>query len=319
MKPAFRIRTDDHDLTAEIAKRLISLSVKDRAGIADDSLQIVLRDNPPIALPKPGIILHVALGYEEQLVEVGSFAIKPVSLKIDPGEMSIEGSAADQYGTLMGQRERSWKSENLKSIVEAIAKEHALEPSVSKVFASITISHEDQTESDIALLTRLAKRHDAIFKIQGRKLGFLRRGRGESASGTKIGPFRIESARNIVFKTETESKYSGVRAHYWNARHTRRESVVVGKEGRIHDLRYCLKDESTAKEAANSKFREIKRKSSILNFEVPGTLEIHAERELEISGFRQDIDGIWIVSEVDYDQNGSGFIDKVTCERKIDE
>jgi uncharacterized protein len=98
MKPAFRIWTDDRDLTTEIAKRLISITVKDRAGVADDSLQIVLRDQPPIALPKPGIILHVALGYEDHLDEVGSYAIKPVSLKVDPAEISIEGSRPTSTG-----------------------------------------------------------------------------------------------------------------------------------------------------------------------------------------------------------------------------
>lgn len=171
----------------------------------------------------------------------------------------------------------------------------------------------------MAFLTRLSKRHDAVFKVQTKKLGFLRRGLGESASGKKIEPYKITKAKNIAFKTDTASKYTGVRAHYWNSRHTRRKSIVVGKEGSIHDLRYCLKDESTAKEAANAKFREIKRRSSTLSFEVPGTLEIYAERELEISGFRAEVDGIWIVSEVEYAQNGSGFIDKVTCERKLGE
>ena len=65
-----------------------------------------------------------------------------------------------------------------------IAGQHGLEPVVASDVAAIALPHVDQVdESDIAVLTRVTRPHDAVAKPGGGRLVVARRAQGRSATG----------------------------------------------------------------------------------------------------------------------------------------
>ncbi|MCT6706819.1 contractile injection system protein, VgrG/Pvc8 family, partial [Staphylococcus aureus] len=72
-------------------------------------------------------------------------------------------------------------------MVRRMAGEHGLNAAVSASLASIVLPLTVQSqESDMNLLLRLAKQHDAIAKPGGGRLVFVKRGESTSASGERI-------------------------------------------------------------------------------------------------------------------------------------
>jgi len=68
-------------------------------------------------------------------------------------------------GPFRSPKTRSWDATTLGKLVETIAGEHGYTPKVDPELGAIPIPHLDQTaESDMALLTRLAAKHDAVAK-----------------------------------------------------------------------------------------------------------------------------------------------------------
>ncbi|WP_324949811.1 hypothetical protein [Oligoflexus sp.] len=141
-----------------------------------------LVDDPPIAWPTDGQVFEVAIGYEEVLVDVGSFSTKHIAVSGPPRILRIEASALNQGASLKNQREESWDSTTLGDIVATIARRNGLKPAVIAELQSVPIDHEDQTESDIAFLLRLGRRHDMVIKLSDRFLMAMPEDKSRKAS-----------------------------------------------------------------------------------------------------------------------------------------
>lgn len=157
--PAWRVVLDGKDLTDRLAPRLLNLSLAESRG--DEAHQVDLRvhdHDGMIALPRRGVTLQVALGFEGSgLFDKGTFKVDEVEHSGSPDIITIRARSADLTGAVRRRRERSWHDTTLGDILGAIAGEHSLQPAIAAELASIPISHLDQAnESDINLLTRLA-------------------------------------------------------------------------------------------------------------------------------------------------------------------
>ncbi len=89
MTPKFRIKTAEKDLTNAIQSRLISLTIKDEAGLKSDSMTLMLADEPAIQWPKDGQVFAVAIGYEDRLIDVGSYAVQHIAVSGPPRVLKI--------------------------------------------------------------------------------------------------------------------------------------------------------------------------------------------------------------------------------------
>ena len=234
--PAFHLsvrpkKGEAKDITALVSNRLISLTHIDNRGFEADTLDISLDDSDgALSLPSRGAILTLALGYKNTpLTNKGEFVVDTVSHEGPPDTLHITAQSADVVGLAKERKERSFHQKTLGEIVKQIAQDLQLEPVISEQFANEMIAHQDQTnEGDLNFLTRLAEEFDAIATVKSKRLLFVARGQGVTASGQKIPQFYLtrKSGDSHSFSINDAGNYKAVKA-YWHDKTTGKRDVVI--------------------------------------------------------------------------------------------
>ena len=91
------------------------------------------------------------------------------------------------------------------------------------------IAHQDQTnEGNLNFLTRLAEEFDAIATIKSKRLLFVARGQGITASGQEIPTFSLtrKSGDSHRFTINDADNYKAVKA-YWHDKTTGKRNFVI--------------------------------------------------------------------------------------------
>ena len=328
MKPEYRITANGDDITAVIADRLVSLRLTDEAGIESDTLELVLADHlAPIQLPPTGAELEVALGYDGVLTAMGLFVVDELELGGWPTTMTIRARAAVMKASVGGkvdlqsQKTRSWDAgTTLGAMVETIAGEHGLKPAVAAELASIALPHTDQTrESDMHLLQRLAKRHDAVLKAAGGALAMTKRGAGTTASGQALPTYTVRAKDCTAFRATLAKRDAPgtVKAFWQDTRAARREEALFGEGDPVRELRQVFPTQAAAEEAARAEWGRRARGEATASFTLSGDPSVMAEAPLRAEGFRPGVDGEWIVSRVEHSLDaGGGYAMTIECETK---
>ena len=184
--PIYEVVAGQEDVTAAIRERLLSLSVTDEAGYQADALEIRLDDRDGrISLPRRGVMLSVRLGFRETgLADMGKFTVDEIALEGPPASLVVRARSADLRRGLKGQKTRSWSDTTLRDVVSVVAADHGLDLRMPPPPPTIHLPHLDQSnESDLHLLTRLARQWDYVFQVSGTRLAFVPAGLSLAASG----------------------------------------------------------------------------------------------------------------------------------------
>ncbi len=320
LKPAFEITANDKDITEAIQKRLINLRVTDQSGWESDALEIVLDDSDPLkslALPTTGAELQLKLGYENALFNMGTYIVDALELSGPPNQIRIQAKAAPQDETPKGktslrtQKTRSWEAgTTLQTLVGQIANEHGLEPAVGQSLKSITLPHIDQVnESDINLLTRIAKDYDALVKPVAGKLVVTKRAESKSTRGQDLKPITLKGSEitNWRLNIRKREPAASVVAVYRDLKQAKDVEVVIGEGEPVRRLKHQYADEASAKEAAQAELDKGQRSERTPSVSLPGQANIRAERKLIIEGVRNHVDGEWLVNQVEHSLERGGF------------
>src|ERR1700754_1190564 len=92
---------------------------------------------------------------------------------------------------------------SLGALVRNIAASSGLTAAVSSTFDNIKIPHIDQTnESDMNLLTRLARNYGAVMKPTSGHLVFAKKGAGTSVTGKPLGKITIDRSECSSYSAE---------------------------------------------------------------------------------------------------------------------
>lgn len=311
IRPTFSITANQADITAAILDRFISLTLTDAIGMESDTLEITLADNDPlvpISIPPTGAELELAMGYDGINTPMGLFVCDEVEVAGWPGEMVIRARAAVYEKSkggktdLQTQKTRSWDAgTTLAAMVEKIASEHSLTAAVAESLKSIQLPHTDQAdESDINLLTRLAKKYDAIVKPAAGKLVLAKRGESKSVGGEELAPVALVPSdcinfRMVLAKRET----AGQVVAYWHAvKEAKRNEVKVGTGEPVRRLKQYYPTEEMALAAARADLARRERGQQTISLSCDGSPAILAEAPLTLAGFRPGVDGDWLISRV---------------------
>ena len=221
MTPAWQILADGLDVTANFNDRLIELTVTDHEGMKSDSCEIVVDDRDGIlAVPRKGTLLSISMGYRETgLVLMGLFTVDEVELTGFPRQVRISGASADLRDKLKSQRSKAYENKTLGGIVGEIASRHGLSAAVGASLRGFSYPFLGQSEeSDLHFMTRLAKKHDALFKVAGGKLLFMRRGESLSASGQELSAVAISGDRVTQYRATFQDRpaHKKSKATYWD-------------------------------------------------------------------------------------------------------
>lgn len=324
MTPDFRISANSQDITAQIKDRLLSLRLTDEAGFKTDDVEIVLDDrDSAISLPNTGAELDVALGYQETgLLRMGLYVVDEIELSGPPDKLIIRAKAAafvrgKKYGSLQTQKTRAWDSKTLGDIVRTVAAEHGYRPVVAEQLNSLALPYIEQTaESDLNLLVRLAQENGAIIKPMESRLCCVLKGIAERADGSDMpqlsfGPGDVGDWRVSLIDRK---RFTSVKAKWHDQSKAQTFTLTAGEGEPIYEINHVYAGKQAARNAAESRLSKYQRGSSTMSLTLPGNTEASAERKINLSGFRQGVNGQWICRQVDHELNDSGFTTKIEAD-----
>nr|VFK59903.1 MAG: hypothetical protein BECKTC1821F_GA0114240_103826 [Candidatus Kentron sp. TC] len=320
MTPSFRVFADDVEITNAIRDWLIFLSVTDEAGWQSDTVEIRLDDRDGvIKLPRKGAKLNVRLGYREDgLVRMGLFVADELALSGPPDTLVIRGRAADMEAGLKEHKTRPWDNVTMGGMVEAIATEHGLTPAVGDFLAPIDIPHLDQTEeSDLHLLTRLARQYDAVAKPANGYLLFVPKGEAKTATGKLIPTVAIHRNQTSEHRVTLadRGRYRSVVAHWHDTGTGERVAVRVGDGRPAFTLRHAYPNAVAAGDAARAKLDALGRGLGEISLTLKhGSPSLFAEAKLVLSDFRRGVDGEWVATRVSHNLGDGGYETRVEAE-----
>ncbi len=321
MKPAFAITLNGTDITGNIADRLISLSISDEAGISSDRFELSLDDRDhALGWPGAGVELEIALGYRETggARTMGRYTVDEVESSGPPAVLNLRGAAADMLASLKSQRRADYDGKTLGEIVRTIAARHRLTPQIAAALEAQPVEHLDQTdESDLHLLTRLAEQFGAIAKPAAGRLLFVEVGKGLDASGAAMPAVAIVRNQVTSWRASEQERqfYSRVEARWKPARRHSSVTLAVGAGDPSITLRNAFRTEAEAKRAAQARLRKMSRGRTALSLSLPGDPELVAERPITLSGFRDGVDGDWIIKSAEHRLDSSGYTTSIEAQR----
>ena len=321
MKPAFRIVADGDDISALINDRLLSLQTSDKPGMESDTFELRIDDRDgAMSLPRRGASIEVYLGYDETaLTRIGRYTVDDITLSGPPDTLVISGKASDMRGSGKSTRSGSWENASLSTIVGEIAARNGWQPACA---VTTVVPRIDQlNESDFNFITRLAKKHDCTAKVADGKLLVMPRQGGQSASGKTLDviPLRRSDVSRWQFRLSDRSSYKAVNATHQDKKNG--NLVIVHIENGdipdglppVHTDRHIYPDKSAAEQAAKARLAAFNRSSAAVRLEMVGRTDLFAERMIDAQGFKDGLDGEYLVDSVEQTFTQSGWSTTVEC------
>ena len=324
MTPIYEILAGQSDATVAIRDRLLSLTLTDEAGYQSDSLEIRLDDRDgQIKLPRRGVTLEVRLGFKEVgLAEMGLFTVDEVEVKGPPAMLTVRARSADLRDELKDQKTRSWSDTTLEAVVATIAADHGLTLRMPPPPPTIYLPHLDQSnESDLHLLTRLARRWDYVFKLSGKRLAFVPAGQGLAGGGEPVSAVTIrrDQVKDYRAILADRGKYRSVEAHWQDQEEGKRASEHAGEGEPVFVLRHTYPDAEQARSAARSRLDQLARGRSTVSLTLAnGDPKLRAQSRVTLTGFRTGVDGEWLATRVTHKLTSSGYTTSLEAEIPAD-
>ena len=254
--PDFSLSLQEKDITQNIRKRLITLSLTDNRGFEADQLDIELDDSDGLmAMPQRNAVLALSLGWKgAALTPKGLFTVDEVEHRGAPDTLTIRARSADFRGSLNTRRDESYHDTTLSHIVQKVAARNKLKATIAAGLGTIKVSHIDQTqETDAAFLTRLASLNGAVAVVKNGSLLFMRPGNGTTVSGKPLPVFTItrQDGDQHSFSIADRDAYTGVTASWLNTKQPKPKKVKLQRKPKEQHLRAL--QHPKAKPAASKK------------------------------------------------------------------
>lgn len=262
--PDYRLTINSKDITQDIAPRLISLSLTDNLGEADQ-LDLELDDaDGAVQMPPRGAVLSVFLGWRgEMLIGKGDFTVDEIEHHGAPDTLTIRARSADFRGSLNTSREASYHGTTLGKIVEQVAERNKLTPVIAASFVNVAISHIDQTqETDAKFITRLAELNGAVVAIKAGRLLFIKPGAAVTASGKPIPQVTLSrgDGDSHTFSIADREAYTGVSASWLHTKDPKPKKVKLQRKPKFKHLRALQHPEAAKSKATPKKAKVLEAK-----------------------------------------------------------
>lgn len=325
--PVAEISVNGKPVASIFNERLISVTIVDKEGVTSDTISCELNDgNPFAAIPKKGDTISARLGYAETgLADFGSYTADDPEVRCLPYGLTVNGKGANVRDKAKQHRARHWDKKSVKDIVSQIAGENGLSPVIDDEIGAYQYEwFGQQDESDLHVVERLARRHDALFSIKDGKLIFAKKGSGQSASGKALTaivatPFNIvEGTCRVNFAHR--QKFKKVKARHQD----RKEAELVeveedsDEEGTAdYTLPEPYADEGEAKKAAKAKAKDLKSETIRTSVTLFGDPAIRAGAPFAYSGVRPGVDDIaFIIETATHTISKAGYTTQVEAKLK---
>jgi len=333
MTPAFKIVSEGKDLTPIYESRLVSITVTDQATEQSDSCSIELANHDgKLFIPDEGQLISVSLGYKNKLRRVGDFVVDSFSIDGPPDTITVSGkatpfAAVKGFKPFQTRKTRSWDQVTLGNLIRKVAGEAGLTAAVSPEFNGWLLHHLDQTnESDMNLLTRLARDWRAVMKVQMGYLIFVKRGEAVSISGTALASVVVDRSQCSRWSAQLgqRTKFSKVRTKFHDPATGKSMRVTASENDSMveeldpdeidddgdatvyeHPLDYS--DQLSAEQGAKSILDQTQRGSQTVSVTIAGNPDVIAEGNVILTGFQPKMNGAWCIKTVTHSLSKSAF------------
>ncbi|MEW5505179.1 contractile injection system protein, VgrG/Pvc8 family [Pseudomonas antarctica] len=315
---------------ALLNQRLMRWSHTDTAGIESDRLELTLNIEGLEGLPTLDGKIGLRAGYlESGLVEKGEFVVTQRTPVLFPMSLMIVATAAPfSMSDKSGYRQRrcaSYGPTTLGTLFRQLVSRHGFSPRVAPSLEGVQIAHIDQSnESDMAFITRLAKRYCAVTKPFNELYVLAEAGRVTSLSGQMLPEVKLSVTEDnrpgeqafITAKLDEKSraKYEGCRVTWWDAAIGRQRVVQVGNAP-FKTLRQRYQNEAEARAVAESELRRVGREDLKLLIDCPGNPLLAAEGLLVLDEtWPSYMQGRWSITTVTHvGDTATGYRSSITA------
>ncbi len=321
-KAIFAVVINGANMTAGMAQYVISIRVSDKAGSSGDTASIELDDRGgQIALPQPGALMAVSLGFAETGVGlVFSGTVDEVrSRGTRGGGMTVIVSAKgfDTKGKARQPQQRHFDQKTIQEILTEAGKDAGItDVKVDPEFASIKRPYERMDdESFVALGERLASELGGTFKISGTAAVLAKKNGGIAPGGAALAVVTAQRGLNLqswdVAPFLGRARFKKVRARFYDAKEAKWKEVEA--ETTIEDAdaeftsRYAEPDEEKAKQKVANDKAESERGAGEGTVVIEGNVMAQPEGLCLIVGARPGIDGSYRIDSVDHEYSRGGF------------
>jgi len=260
--PALRLTLNDQDISLRIAPRLLELSLSESRTDATDQLDLRLSDHDgQLAIPPRGAVLALSLGWQQRgLVDKGTYMVDEIEHSGAPDVLSLRARSTDLNHGAKQRKTRSWSHTTLGAVLQQLAADNALITQISPNLATYPVEHLDQSaESDLALLSRLAQRFDAVGTVKAGYLLFAPIGHGTSISGQPL-PVTVihrHDGDSHRYRCHDHNQASGVQAHWHDLNSATTQTVTMGAADNAKVLPHTYASALEAQTAAQSEYQHV--------------------------------------------------------------
>ncbi|PNU06461.1 contractile injection system protein, VgrG/Pvc8 family [Novosphingobium guangzhouense] len=320
-----RLTLDGVDLADKINPRFVGLSLSEKRGGEADELSLTLHDaDGRLALPEPGKVISLALGWKSGtdvtvgLVDKGRFTVDEVELTGPPDQVQIRARSADLNGEYRKRRTTAWKNTTVGAILQDIASRNGIAAKVHPDLADKAITAIDQHgKSDMAFVKDLGSRYDAVATWKDRNLIFMPVGSATTASGATLRSLALtkRDGWSWRFTRAQRDEYGGAEAAWHNQVTGKKEKVSTGS-GKKKRLKRVYASEADAQQATDAEAAKRKRGAFQFEYEL-ATADTRLQPNLRVtlSGWNTTIDAItWLVASVDTTMGSAGLKQRITLE-----
>ena len=332
MTPIFKLTVSGQDITADVSKRLVQMEWTDGVEEKSDAFTVTLHDaDNKLAVPKKGAKIELAAGYNGALQKVGTYSVDEAEISGPPDKLTVRGTAApfvDASGkSATARRSKSWESTTLGEIAQTIASKLGVTAAIDSALSSIEITNEQQVDESVTnFLLRLARRLGGYVKFVDGRMVLAEEGSGKGAGGTSL-TATITKQQCTSWRVSSGGKAEGlkkvkVRYHDYQTGETKSVEAEIEKPAsaaEFSDVPWLASNENTftppapaasepeAKAIAKTTAKRIARATRSFEITLPGRLDIVAGGKINLTGFREGVNGNWLVKSVRHRIDSGGW------------
>lgn len=333
--PIYQLSANNQPLDELINSRILDLSVTDNRSGEADELSLSLSDHDGLLeLPRRGVLLTCKLGFTDSgLIDMGRFVVDETEFTGSPDIITIKARSADFRSSIKSGQRQSYHRQTLGQIATTIAQRNQLKLVMTEDLSSLPLEHVDQTdESDLNLLTRLARVNGAELAIKHGSLLLFRAGQALTASGQPLPRVTLTRHDGDQFRyseADRNSDYTGVSAYYQDTGKATRKRVTAGRpevrgagddpNTKTRVLKQTFASQADAQRAAEAAMSETSRQQATFSINTAyGRPDISTESPVQLQGFKPSIDQLkWIVAKATHSYSKSGLVTQLELEATL--
>lgn len=328
MKPFCEIKIDGIAVEA-VTNNLKSATVALNAGKTPDKVELLLAD-PLAQLPRPRAKakITVVLGYYGGLKsKFGPFVVDQYSGEFDENvgdTLLIVGTSIDFNSLAKSRNSMTHKDTTLRDILQKEAKVAGFTAIVDDEFGNFPFAQFHRGElSFVQMASELAEEFDAIDKYEDKKLLFLSRTGGKNIFGDTVSlALTRDDLKKWKWVRDFKADYKGVKASARDHDKGKRvvETAELDEGDAFYEIRKHFPNRNRAKNAANSKAKQLKRQKRTIDFTLrQGDPRIIASMDIGMNGLSAEANRTWVTKTVShiYDFEAEGYDTQATAENKV--